>query len=663
MRIRTKADNRQLRAWRLYAVLCVLAFPAIANKAADYVHYQLGVKYKNENKYDQAIIEFRKVLAAYPDNYNAYMHLAQMRLRQGRDRLAIHNLKKSLTYNPGWGKAHKMLAVVYERDRQYHNAIQELQLYSQSCDPDERDSIQTAISRLVSIVQRKEDGTPQQREDEERTDRPPASAQSAPKQARRTTRQGSRRPARPATRVDETFRSGVLLYQHAVNEQDDAKLREAMEKFHKTLQLQPGHAGAYYYAGLIRRRQGKNDMARVNFERAISFPELGYNAHFYLGKIHGEQGKYVEAIKHLRQYRKLTDYEPGRREAALLIERYEEAMSPAQRETLKVDASAVGRSELHREISKIPPEASYAPVEVRIDSLLTMAIVDTLTDPGQALLGGVRAFTRGNYDGAIELFKQTLLKYPRGDIAARCHYNIGICYLKLGDYPAAENQFQQVIERYSNAPIAAKSLFLKALTYYERNDYQVAERLFRQFIQSYRTHQWIGKAYERLGDSYAGLEDGKKAADAYAHAFRRAAGPADKVYASYKLGEAYAGLGNVKSALTAFDNAIEAGEKASVYERVPDSHYKMADLLYKEGRADKALGYYKRAVRKFPSFQDTPWGLFQIGNIYRNDGNYEDAIKAYKVVIDKFPDDYWARQAEWKMEDAVWEHEYRSVLQ
>ena len=84
-------------------------------------------RYKNEKKLDQAVEEFRKVLAAYPDNYNTYMHLAEIRDFQGRYRLAIYNLKKAMAYNPGWGKAHKMLAGIYTKDGQYQNALKELQ--------------------------------------------------------------------------------------------------------------------------------------------------------------------------------------------------------------------------------------------------------------------------------------------------------------------------------------------------------------------------------------------------------------------------------------------------------------------------------------------------------------------------------------------------------
>ena len=49
-------------------IWCML--PSVVSSAegtGDYIHYRLGVKYKNEKKYDKAIDEFRKVLAAYPD--------------------------------------------------------------------------------------------------------------------------------------------------------------------------------------------------------------------------------------------------------------------------------------------------------------------------------------------------------------------------------------------------------------------------------------------------------------------------------------------------------------------------------------------------------------------------------------------------------------------
>ncbi|MFW5775278.1 MAG: tetratricopeptide repeat protein [Chitinivibrionales bacterium] len=642
--------------------LLVLTTQANSENTHDYVHYRLGVKYKNENKQQQAIEAFRKVLAAYPDNYNAYMHVAEIRMNQGRHRLAIYNLKKALTYNPGWGKAYKMLALAYERDRQYQNAVKELQHYLQSSDPEERDSIQTQIDRLIGIVSGKpapkQNSVPAQAESNT-----PSFSPSTSQKQHKSDPQPSPRPGLKSNSVaQEEFHKGVAAYQKAVEKRDERLFSASLRHLRKAIAAQPGHPGAYYYAGLIRRRQGRNKMAKVNFQNALSYPELGHNAHFYLGKIYGEEKAYSSAVKHLVRYIQKTDYQPGKREAEKLLQQYRKALSPAEKKKITVDINELAQDELQREISTIPQQAPIAPVQVRIDSLLSMSIVDTLTDPGQAMLAGVRAFQQDNYDKAIEEFRKVLIDYPRGDVAARSLYDIGICYMKLNNYIAAENQFQQVIERYPTYDIAAQSTFLKALSYFERKELSQAEQLFRKFIQTQRNHQWVGKAYEKLGDTYREQDQHRKSVDAYDYAAQKAISAADKVYALYKQGVAYLKIGNGKRAVGALSAAIDQGEKADLFERVPDSYYKIADYYYENEQHDEALKNYTLVTRKFPQFQDTPWGVFQIANIYKNTGEYERAIKMYKLLLEKYPDDYWARQAQWKMEDAIWENEYRSVL-
>lgn len=646
-----------------FICLSFLTYPVQAGETSDYVHYRLGVKYKNEKKLDQAIEEFRKVLAAYPDNYNTYMHLAEIRDYQERYRLSIYNLKRALAYNPGWGKAQKMLANMYEKDGQFQNAIKELQDYYQICDPAERDSLQRQIDRLITIVkyggrqrdkQQKEGMGKGKTADEEIAFVP-------------STRKGKIRKKKAAARVknlaaEKEFKLGIAAYSEGTSTHNQQFFDKAIKHFRNTLKLQPSHTGAYYYAGLIRRRNGQNKMAKINFEKALSYPELGYNAHFYLGNIYGEEKKYKEGIKHLKLYIEKTDYDPGKREAQALIDRYTAAYNALHEDTLKVDIKALGRDEMHRELSKVPQETAYTPLEVRIDSLLFMAIVDTLTDPGQAMLKGVRSFKENRFDDAIEDFKKVLVSYPSGDVAARCLYDIGVCYIKLKNYSGAENKFQQVLDRHRSHSLAAKSLFLMAMSYSERRESAQAEKLYRKFIQKYRTHKWSGKAYEKLGDAYVDLMQDKKAVDAYSHAGDIARSSLDGVYAQFKLGSAYLRIGNGSRAVEAFQKAIILGEKRGIYERIPDSYYKIADHLYKQKKFTKALDYYQKVTRKYPAYQDTPWGFFQIGSIYKNVKNYKKAINTFNKLINTYPDDYWAKQARWKLEDTVWEHEYRAVL-
>jgi outer membrane protein assembly factor BamD (BamD/ComL family) len=51
-----------------------------------------------------------------------------------------------------------------------------------------------------------------------------------------------------------------------------------------------------------------------------------------------------------------------------------------------------------------------------------------------------------------------------------------------------------------------------------------------------------------------------------------------------------------------------------------------------------------------------------MGGIYKNEKHFDKAIAAFNELIERYPDDYWARQAQWKKDDTVWENEYGAVL-
>ncbi|MBN1757679.1 MAG: tetratricopeptide repeat protein [Chitinispirillaceae bacterium] len=638
-------------------LLLLLQIPATAAEGTgDYIHYRLGVKYKNENKPDRAIDEFRKVLAAYPDNYNAYFQMAEIRRKQGRPRLVIYNLKKALSYNPGWSRAQKMLADAYEKDGQLQKAIVELQQCQQTSDPAERDSIQLQIDRLIGLVSGQKPGENSAGPDQTEKKVESVTAVKEPVATGNKTQavkpSQKKKPASTGgtSSVDATFDKAVELY-------NNEKFDKAIQLLREVLAVNPKHAGAYYYAGLIRYRKKQYHMATINLRKGLGWSELGFNGHYYLGKIYGEQKKYAQAITHLFKYIEKTSYEPGKKEAQELIETYRRLGGSAV-----LDAIAPGTPVAASPADSLSPRERYLTLEVRIDSMLTMLTVDTLSDVGQQLLGGIHLFTFGKYDDAIREFKKVLAKNPSGTVAVHCLYNTGICYLKLRLLKEAENQFQQILDRYGRHPVAAKSLFLKAVTYLERSEPGTGEKLLRSFLQRYRDHRWAENAWEKLGDAYLDLEQPRKAVDAYQQSVAISRKKGDKVAVLFKLGKAYQEIGNGSKAVESYERAIEVGEKADVYLRVPDSYYRIADELYKKKNYKKALEYYTRATRKYPAFQETPWGLFQIGSINRNLKRYQDAIDAFKELTRKFPDDYWARQAQWKLEDTIWEHEYKAVL-
>ncbi|MDG5814817.1 tetratricopeptide repeat protein [Chitinispirillales bacterium ANBcel5] len=633
--------------WFISLVLFFGLFTTNADESIDYIHYRLGVRYKNEKKYDLATEEFRKVLAAYPDNYNAYMHLAEIHSLQNNPRLVIYYLQEALTYNPGWGKAHKMLAQAYEQDGQIQRAINELQQYMQSADPAERDSIQLTIDSFITRVGGVEQAT---EIDQNVLEEPSDNIK------RDTTDEQVDRDSADSEQQDEDDTDPEVdrLFSKAVDYYNHNKYDSAIAAIRACLKVKPGHPGAYYYAGLIRRKKGQNRMARINFQRGLNHPNLGINGHFYLGKIFGEKKNYNEAVKHLRAYIENARNEKHITKARTLLDQYSPLVSETTRKNDQTKETSVGYDVIEKR--------HYAPIEIRIDSLLSMMTVDTLTDVGQKLLNGIRGFKSDRFDRAVNEFRKVLVENPQGSLAAHSIYNIGICFYKMRLYKDAQNQFEQFLDRFPNNRFAPNSMFLKTMCYQQRSDFETAERLWRHFIREYRQHEWVPLAWERLGDTYVHLADLRKAIEAYNQALNLSKSVSDKVYTYYKRGNVFRLLENSRRAADSYKSAIKLGEDNNVYLRVPDSYYKLADLKFKQRNFQKALPLYQRVTRKYPSFHETPWGLFQIANIHRNLMEFQNAVDVYKKLIEHHSQDYWARQAEWKLEDTIWEHEYRSVL-
>jgi TolA-binding protein len=191
----------------------------------------------------------------------------------------------------------------------------------------------------------------------------------------------------------------------------------------------------------------------------------------------------------------------------------------------------------------------------------------------------------------------------------------------------------------------------------------LAEIGFREYLRAWRGHVWEGKAWEQLGDAYTALAQPKKAADAYAQAATFANSCTDQGSAYFKMGTVFAALENSGRALASFDSAIARGERCAVYLRVPDAYYRKADEQYRGKDYEAALAVYAKALRKYPEFQETPWGLFQIGNCHKALRRHDEAVAAYRDLVKKFPDDYWAKQAQWKIDDTEWERAYQASLQ
>ena len=641
-----------MEKFRLLAAVffVIISFSAGSFAQGNVLHYTLGREFFANGNFDLAMDAFRQVLSSFPNHGGAHIGIGDVNRAQGNLREAELSYRTALNLNPGLTEAQMRLAQLFESQGRIDEALVMWQEAQVGANEEQRREVAQRIDALIN-----------RRGQESAAARAATTTPAAQQRAAGTA--AATAPARRQVNITPAARthmdSAVFYYQRGIRSANNTDLNRSLEFIAMARRESPGFPLAYYYAGLIRRRFGQNEMARVNFERATEDPDLGFNAHFYLGRILGDLGRFQEAINHLERYIERTDFAPGQVEARNLIERYRRMIEAELRENPPIDMRAVIQSELRDDISLIPPQQNLSEIEVRITDILTMAIVDTISDEGQELLVGMRHFNNREYDKAIEVFRRFMEKYPNRPSAGVALYNIAMCFFRLNNWDRASREFANYMSRFPRGNMFENAMFVSGVSLRQQHKNNDAQRVFNDYIRRFRNGgRFVGKSYEFLGDILADSDQQGKAIEAFRQADALAANDEDRLHARFKMAEAYRRLTNFTGAERAYLSVIELGTQINSDTHLAEAHYRLADFYYREKRWDEAGRMYVTATRRFPQHSDTPWGLYQIANIFYHTNRFAEAIAAYDLLRDRFPDNFWAREAEFRRNDAVWQHQY-----
>ena len=67
----------------------------------------------------------------------------------------------------------------------------------------------------------------------------------------------------------------------------------------------------------------------------------------------------------------------------------------------------------------------------------------------------------------------------------------------------------------------------------------------------------------------------------------------------------------------------------------------LADVLYRDKKFDKAVVYYKYALKKYKADSSQAWILYQLGNCLKSDYP-QQGMEYYNKLLAKFPDSKWS---------------------
>jgi tetratricopeptide (TPR) repeat protein len=306
------------------------------------------------------------------------------------------------------------------------------------------------------------------------------------------------------------------------------------------------------------------------------------------------------------------------------------------------------------------------PLVLNKGAFLPFVVADSNGASGRKLKEAFEAFRKEKYEKSADLLKETIKLFGGSPNAEAANLDLAAVYVRLGLWDNAKDRILDYLggakepQRYRDL-----AFYLEGLMHLGRRDGEKAERAFLKV----KRDAWGGPSGEeidfRLAQAGELMKDMTKWAGYLEKAQASAKDPARKARLWHQSGQLHGKHGRPDRAVEFHRKVLDACAKGGIEEFADlcaDSRLRVADIEFKRKRYKESMAEYRKFEADFPEHKEGAWAHYQMANIYQATRNLESALNEYKKVIDNYPDSYWASQAQWKREDAIWRKEYEEVL-
>ncbi len=211
----------------------------------------IGTTYYQQKSFDQARGEYEKALPGLEaqEKTGVLLRLGDSYSQQSQFAKAREVYEQALSALPPDSQAQVLLAIArsYDQEGNREKAIETVKRILERSP----DNVQ-ALQLIADLLSR------EGKEEEAQTylDKIPETAELPP---------------------DMLLNQGIRFYNESTKEGDEKKLEQAMDNFQRVIRQNPNMGDAYYYRGLVYLNQGKDDLAKADFEKLL---ELDPNSQY-----------------------------------------------------------------------------------------------------------------------------------------------------------------------------------------------------------------------------------------------------------------------------------------------------------------------------------------------------------------------------------------------
>lgn len=248
---------------------------------------------------------------------------------------------------------------------------------------------------------------------------------------------------------------------------------------------------------------------------------------------------------------------------------------------------------------------------------------------------GQKAFAAGDYGAAAQAYDR-IIATPGGRLAGEACYGKAWVLLRQDKPDEALPLFLRAIESAGSDEVIADARYQAARLLAGKDDARAVTLL--EPLRSQTTGERTVWALVLLGQVYNNLQQPDRAAEVLEKVLGAASGHEAAPAAQLALGRTYRLLKRYDEAVTVLTRATEAGNARVAME----AQFELAAAHQDKGAlATAAEEFLKVAIL----YRDPAWaarGQFAAGQCFEQLGDREAALRSYKVIVDRYPE-----QSEW----------------
>ena len=408
-----------------------------------------GARFEAKGDFEMALGEYRAVLAENPRSAEAYLAAAQVRMKMKDYSGALANFRLAYKFEPTMSAAYEGAAKVYEALGQKAKAEAE-----RAKDPKNNPVVEEPIEAATVAEPAPEPAKAEPAKVAEPKPEPksvevakpePVKVAEAPKPVEKPAEVAKAEPAKVDAASNDPFEKGKALYA-------EGKYKEAAPMWREVLRKQPGHAGAYFYAGLTRYQLGEMDKAEFNLKKGLEYKEEGNDANYFLALIAKNNKKQDQELKFLAAYMKKAA--PNAKYRAAAEARIAEIK--AEKDSKNQPAAPATESVAKAEVKAAEPAPAKAVEETPVEEPVVADIADAPSGK-PSIANANLLFGAGSYESALQMYKALLETELEPEERYCTMLQVGNIYRELRDFHSAVVRYREVVQQFPDSDWATEA--------------------------------------------------------------------------------------------------------------------------------------------------------------------------------------------------------------